>query len=79
MFAEVKTRRGKGDGRPADSVTRDKEFLIARGALEWLRLLGNPPGILFRFDIVEVILEDGKAPEIEVLENAFALPEPFIY
>ena len=34
---------------------------IARGGLAWLRLLDNPD-ILFRFDVVEVIIgEDARA------------------
>ena len=62
-FVEVKTRTSLDYGRPIDAVTMDKRFLIARGAFEWLRLLGRPGGsINYRFDVVEVLLTDGQPP-----------------
>jgi putative endonuclease len=75
---EVKTRTREDFGRPLDAVDRDKRKRISRGALAWLRLLGNPD-ILFRFDVVEVIIAEGAPPRLELLRNAFALPEPYIY
>jgi putative endonuclease len=78
VFVEVKTRSREDFGRPLDSVDRDKRRRIARGGLAWLRLLDNPD-ILFRFDVVEVILGNGKPPRIELVRNAFPLPEPYIY
>jgi len=77
VFVEVKTRRGRDYGAPGEAVTRDKQKLIARGALAWLRLLDNPD-ILFRFDIVEVLIEDDR-PAINLIKNAFTLPEPYLY
>ena len=73
VFAEVKTRTGDTEGRPADAVDRAKEELISRGARAWLRLLDRPE-VNFRFDIVEVIIGAGK-PRINVLKSAFLLPE----
>lgn len=73
-FVEVKTRTSAAFGRPADAVTREKQRLIQRGALEWLRLLGHPR-IAFRFDIVEILLIPGELPQPTVLENAFSLPD----
>ena len=73
VFAEVKTRTGDDEGRPADAVDRAKEELIARGARAWLRLLDRPE-VNFRFDIVEVIIGAGK-PRINVIKSAFLLPE----
>src|SRR5438477_6758306 len=55
VFVEVKTRSRSDFGRPLDSVDREKQKRIARGALAWLRLLDHPD-ILFRFDVVEVII-----------------------
>jgi putative endonuclease len=77
VFVEVKTRRGLGFGTPGEAVTRDKQKLIARGALAWLRLLDHPD-ILFRFDIVEILF-DGNEPSFHIIKDAFKLPEPYIY
>jgi len=72
-FVEVKTRTSTAFGRPADAVGPEKQRLIQRGALDWLRELGNGR-IRFRFDIVEVILTPGEPPKLNVIENAFQLP-----
>jgi putative endonuclease len=77
VFVEVKTRRSLRYGAPSSAVTLAKQRLIARGALAWLKLLGNPR-IPFRFDIVEVWFENGAA-RFRVIEDAFQLPEPLIY
>lgn len=78
VFVEVKTRTCLRYGRPAEAVNKKKQMLIVRGALEWLRLLDHPD-VLFRFDIVEILLTDGKPPEINLIRNAFNLPEHLIY
>ena len=77
VFVEVKTRTREDFGRPFDAVDRTKQKRIARGGLAWLRLLGDPD-ILFRFDVVEVIIAEDAEPRIELLRNAFALPDPYI-
>ncbi len=73
-FVEVKTRSSDAFGRPADAVTRDKQRLVRRGAHDWLRRLGHP-AIPIRFDIVEVLLVPGHVPRLNVVENAFQLPD----
>ena len=73
-FVEVKSRTSTAFGRPADAVGPDKQRLIQRGALDWLRLLGNPR-IKFRFDIAEVILTEGELPRVHIIENAFQMPD----
>src|SRR5450631_441700 len=78
VFVEVKTRTREDFGRPFDAVDRNKQKRIARGGLAWLRLLDDPD-ILFRFDVVEVIIVEDALPRFELLRNAFALPEPYIY
>ena len=78
VFVEVKTRTREDFGRPLDAVDRDKRKRISRGGLAWLRLLGDPD-ILFRFDVVEVIIAEGAEPRLEILRNAFSLPAPYIY
>ena len=76
VFVEVKTRRTRDYGAPSHAVNDEKQKLIARGAIAWLRLL-EWPDIRYRFDIVEVI-DSGAGPvAITVIENAFALPEPY--
>ena len=78
VFVEVKTRTREDFGRPLEAVNRQKQRRISLGALAWLRLLGNPD-ILFRFDIVEVMLTMEGKPRIELVRNAFPLAEPYIY
>jgi putative endonuclease len=69
-FVEVKTRTRKGYGRPLDAVDRNKQQLIERGANAWLNLLGKRD-LVWRFDVVEVILCDGELAEVNVVNNAF--------
>jgi putative endonuclease len=78
VFVEVKTRTREDFGRPFEAVDRDQQQRIGRGGLAWLRLLGDPD-ILFRFDVVEVVITEGAEPRLEILRNAFSLPEPYIY
>ena len=67
---EVKTRTSKEFGRPLDAVNASKQELIERGANSWLHLLGRRD-MPWRFDVVEVILIEGKLPEINVITDAF--------
>lgn len=78
VFVEVKTRTREDFGRPFEAIDRDKRKRISRGGLAWLRLL-NDPDILFRFDVVEVIISERAPPRLELIQNAFALSEPYIY
>jgi putative endonuclease len=78
VFVEVKTRTRQDFGRPIAAVDRQKQKRIARGGLAWLRMLDNPD-ILFRFDVVEVLLLENAKPRIEIIKNAFQLPAPYIY
>jgi putative endonuclease len=75
VFVEVKTRASGGRGRPADAVTADKQRLIQRGAIDWLRRLDSASGIPFRFDIVEITLTEREMPAINLVRDAFQLPE----
>ncbi|MEO7725044.1 MAG: YraN family protein [Chthoniobacterales bacterium] len=78
VFVEVKTRTGEGFGRPLEAVHSPQQRRISLGALAWLRMLGNPD-ILFRFDVVEVVMAEGEPPRVELVRNAFQLSEPYIY
>jgi putative endonuclease len=78
VFVEVKTRAREDFGRPIMAVDRQKQKRISRGGLNWLRMLDNPD-ILFRFDVVEVILTDDAKPRLELIRNAFSLSKPYLY
>lgn len=78
VFVEVKTRGSEEFGRPFDAITPDQKRRISRGALAWLRMLDNPD-ILFRFDVVEVIMHGDAEPRIELIRNAFKLSDPYVY
>lgn len=70
LFIEVKTRRAGSAGRGLESVTRDKQALIERGANDWLRRLKTRE-IPWQFDVIEVIVEEGRKPAVRHIENAF--------
>jgi putative endonuclease len=78
VFVEVKTRSSEDWGRPASAVDARKRRLLTRTGLDYLRLLGNP-AVKVRFDIVEVLLEDGAVREIRHLQNAFPMERPYRY
>ena len=80
VFVEVKTRETEQFGAPSEAVGREKQRHMTKTALDYLRLLDNPP-VHFRFDIVEVILPQGvnKPTDMRIIQNAFDLSEPFVY
>jgi putative endonuclease len=76
VFVEVKTRIRGGWTRPAAAVNARKRLALTRCAFDYLRLLENP-AVKIRFDIVEVLLEDGEVAEVRHLPNTFTLTPPF--
>jgi putative endonuclease len=78
VFIEVKARSSEAWTRPAAAVDARKKRLLSLTALDYLKLLKNPP-VKFRFDIVEVLLADGEVREIRHLPNTFSLSKPFRY
>ena len=78
VFVEVKTRSSEDWVRPAGAVNARKRRLLCQTALDYLRLLKNPP-VKIRFDIVEVLLADGAAREVRHLPNTFTMEKPFRY
>jgi len=78
VFVEVKTRSSEEWGRPAAAVDRERRQRLTRAALDYLRLLRNPP-IKVRFDIVEVLLQDSAVREVRHLPNTFAMERPYRY
>jgi len=69
-FVEVKTRHHWVHSRPADAVGIAKRQRIVRAARQYLRELGFPP-LLYRFDIVEVVLVGPRVTDIRYWRNAF--------
>ena len=71
IFVEVKTRSSEFWTRPAAAVNADKQRKLIATARDYLRLLRHP-NIPYRFDIVEVLLADGRVDEVRHQPNAFA-------
>jgi putative endonuclease len=78
VFTEVKTRSSEEWTRPAAAVNAARRRRLSQCALDYLRLLKNPP-VKIRFDIVEVLLADGEVREIRHLPNTFEMSRPFRY
>ena len=79
VFVEVKTRGSEDFGRPIEAINPEQRDRISRGALTWLRMLDDPD-ILFRFDVVEVIMPTGGGePRLELIKNAFGLSRGYRY
>ncbi len=72
VFIEVKTRSSNRFGDPLEAVTPAKCRQIARVALEYLSR-GGYRGCPARFDVVAVLT--GPPDRVEVVRNAFSLPE----
>jgi len=70
VFVEVKTRSANTRIRPLDAVDRPKQRLIERGADAWLKRLGNR-NVPWRFDVMEILVEDGKRPRVNRVRDAF--------
>ena len=69
-FVEVKTRSSEEWTRPADAVDPKKQRRLTRTAETYLRKLGYPE-VCHRFDIVEVLLQDGRVSDLRHLPDAF--------
>jgi len=74
LFIEVKTRRKNSQIRGLAAVNRKKQNLIRRGANEWLRRIGSRE-LPWRFDVIEVEVEEGYLPEVKRIENVFGSVE----
>ncbi len=78
VFVEVKTRSSEEWVRPAAAVNARKRRLLSQCGLDYLKLLKQPQ-VKIRFDIVEVLLADGKVREVRHLPNTFQLSAPYRY
>jgi putative endonuclease len=78
VFVEVKTRSSEEWSRPAAAVDADRRARLTRASLDYLRQIQNPE-INVRFDIVEVLLENGAVREIRHLPDSFPMSHPYRY
>jgi putative endonuclease len=78
VFVEVKTRSSEAWTRPAAAVNSHKKRLLSQAGLDYLRLLRYPE-VPIRFDVVEVLLNNGEVSEIRHLPNCFTLSKPYRY
>ncbi|GAA5116187.1 YraN family protein [Luteolibacter yonseiensis] len=70
LFVEVKTRQAGSRIRGLDAVGKDKQALIERGANSWLKRLGTR-NLPWRFDVIEVSVEEGRKPRVNRVKDAF--------
>ena len=68
-FVEVKTRAAASFGRPAEAVDIRKQQRILKTANVYLAQ--HPCDLQPRFDVAEVVLDNGKCLELNYIENAF--------
>lgn len=69
IFAEVKTRTGRGFGEPEDFVDTRKQKLLADAADEYLYLMNNQGEV--RFDIISVLFDQKNNHVLKHIEDAF--------
>ena len=69
VFAEVKARTFGGLGEPAEAVNTQKMQRILKTAGYWM--MTHTCELQPRFDVIEVILKPGHAPECRHIEDAF--------
>jgi len=74
VFAEVKTAYGFAAGDPASWVNGKKQLKVGRVASAYLTKQGFSD-VSCRFDVLGVMMERGKEPDITHYENAFMLTQ----
>jgi putative endonuclease len=72
VFVEVKTRSEDTRTRPALAVDLRKRQRISRAAETYLRQI-EAARIVWRFDVVEVLLKNETVSQIQHLRNVFEL------
>jgi len=73
VFVEVKTRRSRAYGHPAEAVGPRKRQHLARVAAHYLQNCAVPDSGC-RFDVVAVLLSpDGRLENLELIKAAFDL------
>ncbi|MGQ0537654.1 MAG: YraN family protein [Gemmatimonadaceae bacterium] len=71
-FVEVKARHGAHFGDPVEAVNWRKQRELRRSATVWIGRHGRP-GEDYRFDVIGVLLADGRA-RVRHVANAFSIP-----
>jgi putative endonuclease len=71
VFAEVRTRTGQAFGRPAETIDARKEEALRHAARRYLELLDRED-ITYRFDAVEVRIQEGEVPICSLVADLFA-------
>jgi len=71
VFVEVKTRTAGGWTRPSSAVDDRKRRALIRTAKEYLGLLKEAETVPYRFDVVEVLLAEGRVSNIRHNRNSF--------
>ncbi|MBQ3554192.1 MAG: YraN family protein [Clostridia bacterium] len=69
VFVEVKTRKGTEFGLACEAVTASKQKRLVQTAYSFIE--ENNLDLNYRFDVIEVYHENGKAKTINHIENAF--------
>ena len=72
VFVEVKTRSSKSWGLPEDAISAAKRRKISRAAIAFAdrhRLRERA----LRFDVVAVLLEEGREPQVRLYKDAFTI------
>lgn len=76
-FIEVKTRHSDRFGMPGEAILNKKQSQISRAALCYLKenkLMDRRA----RFDVLS-IMREGKNTKIDLVKDAFELPEGYVY
>ena len=73
-FVEVKTRFDDEYGSPFEAVTLSKQIKISKTA-RWYLAHKSFDDQEARFDVVGIWIKEGAEPEIELIQNAFQLPD----
>ncbi|MFZ5952371.1 MAG: YraN family protein [Candidatus Rifleibacteriota bacterium] len=71
VFVEVRTRSDSFFGQPVETVRRTKQQKIIGVARHFLHSRKISQEIRCRFDMVGIVIKQGREPEIDYIENAF--------
>ncbi len=73
VFVEIKTRRATTRSRPAEGLSSKQKKRIYHAAQNYLYQIDNP-NLIYRFDLIEIILSRFGIREIRHWENNFSKP-----